>query len=155
MAEGDDDEISEGEDMDNEWSNDDESDDNNNMPYVDYLDESNEDEDSDNDDDGGSSVIEDEVTVEIFVCTFHNGDYDAEFEEALRCDRNTVPLVRATQASYNKPDNWRERNRDGLEKIKETATNVHRLVVTLFQPGFVTQWLWASTYRYRRTHRLA
>ena len=49
MAEGDDDEISEGEDMDNEWSNDDESDDNNNMPYVDYLDESNEDEDSDND----------------------------------------------------------------------------------------------------------
>ena len=52
------DEISEGEDMDdNEWINDDESND----------------EDSDNDD-SGSSVIEDEVPVEIFTRTFHNGD---------------------------------------------------------------------------------
>jgi hypothetical protein len=25
--------------------------------------------------------------------------------------------VRATQASYNKPDNWRERNRIGLEQV--------------------------------------
>jgi hypothetical protein len=112
MAEGDDDEISEGEDMDNEWSNDDESDDNNNMPYVDYLDESNEDEDSDNDDDGGSSVIEDEVTVEIFVCTFHNGDYDTEIDDKLSLDRSPWHgPARPTQASYNKPDNWRERNR--------------------------------------------
>jgi hypothetical protein len=27
--------------------------------------------------------------------------------------------VRATQASYNKPDNWRDRNRIGLEQVKE------------------------------------
>jgi gamma-glutamyl-gamma-aminobutyrate hydrolase PuuD len=46
--EGDDDEISEGEDMHDEWINDDESGDDNNMPYMDYWDESNE-EDSDND----------------------------------------------------------------------------------------------------------
>jgi hypothetical protein len=34
-------------------------------------------------DDSGSSVIEDEVTVEIFTRSFHNGDYDAEFDDAL------------------------------------------------------------------------
>jgi hypothetical protein len=113
-TEGDDDEISEGEDMDdNEWINDEESGE----------------EDSDNDD-SGSSVSEDEVTVEIFTRTFHNGDYDAEFDDALGWDRGVFVANndRPTQASYNKPDNWRERNRDGLEKVKEMLQNFVDLV---------------------------
>ena len=35
----------------------------------------------------------------------------------MSSDRD-VPLP-TTRASYNKPDNWRERNRIGLEKVKE------------------------------------
>jgi hypothetical protein len=63
------------------------------------------DEESDDDDIGI-------VTVEAikFIRTFHIGDYDTEFDDALRSDRSVTLPARPTQASYNKPDNWVERN---------------------------------------------
>jgi hypothetical protein len=75
----------------------------------------------DADDDEDSSSNDDEeyeyVIVEQFMRTFHNGDYDQEFDNALSSDRGvTLPT---TRASYNKTDDWRERNRIGLEKVKE------------------------------------
>ena len=64
---------------------------------------------------------EEEINYEImqkFMRTFSNGDYDVEFDDALSSHQSaTVPDTRTTQASYNKPDNWRERNRIGLEKV--------------------------------------
>jgi len=51
--------------------------------------------------------------------TFHNGNYDAEIDDALTLDRSIIPPARYTQASYNKPENWVDRNRIGLEKMKE------------------------------------
>ena len=68
---------------------------------------------------GDNHADEDEI-VEPFLHSFSNGDYDAEFDDALCLDRiESVTLpVRPTQASYNKPDNWIERNRIGLDKIK-------------------------------------
>jgi hypothetical protein len=76
-------------------------------------------DDDDDDDDSGSEEEVDEISVERFIRTFHNGDYDAEFDNSLSFDRSAAITVRSTQASYNKPDNWRERNRIGLEKLKE------------------------------------
>jgi hypothetical protein len=70
-------------------------------------------EESDDDDDE-----ERMKNMEIFIRTFHNGNYDTEFEAALSIDRGVTLPVRPTQMSYNKPDNWRERNRIGLEKMK-------------------------------------
>jgi hypothetical protein len=72
-------------------------------------------EESDDDDD-------DEVEVEIvekFICTFHKGDYDAEFDNALSSNQAFTATIMPTQASYIKPDNWRERNQDGLDGVKE------------------------------------
>jgi hypothetical protein len=88
------------------------------------------DDSDDGDDDNESSEgediveVEDENNVEEFLRTFHNGEYDAEFYNALSLDR-AVPLsnTRPTQASYNKPDNWIERNRIGLKKIKGQLQN--------------------------------
>jgi hypothetical protein len=59
--------------------------------------------------------------VEKFIRTFSNGDYDVEFDEALNYDRrlNVSSPNQPTQALYNKPDNWRERNLIGLERVKE------------------------------------
>jgi hypothetical protein len=92
----------------------------------------NDDDDNDNDDDEDEDEIDDgiesdeeeeEIHDEIvhnFIHTFTNGDYDLEFDEALSWDQAAIlPNTRATQASYNKPDNWVERNRIGLEKVKE------------------------------------
>ena len=83
------------------------------------------DDSDDGDDDNESSEgediveVEDENNVEEFLRTFHNGEYDAEFDNALCLDRaGPLSNTRPTQASYNKPDNWRERNRIGLEKVK-------------------------------------
>jgi hypothetical protein len=53
-----------------------------------------------------------------FIRTFHTGNYDNTIDEALSSDRGVTFTTRATQASYNKPDNWRERNRIGLDKVK-------------------------------------
>jgi hypothetical protein len=78
-------------------------------------------DDDDDDEDNEDDVIEDEI-VEEFIRTFHNCNYDMEFDNALSLDRTlmtpALSTARPTQASYNKPDNWRERNRTGLEKIK-------------------------------------
>jgi hypothetical protein len=76
----------------------------------------------DDEDDDDSSVI-DEIGDEIvgkFILTFSNGDYDAKFDDKLSADRGLVLLnTQPLQSSYNKPDNWVERNRMGLEKVKE------------------------------------
>jgi len=53
-----------------------------------------------------------------FIHAFNNGEYDDEFDNELGSDRSRViPSAHTTQASYNKPDNWRERNRIGLENV--------------------------------------
>ena len=104
-------ERNEGDDMDN-WGEDND-DDNNYDDEDDYEDSESDEEESD--DDG----VEDEIFLEKFICTFHNGDYDAEIDDKLSSDRSPWHgPARPTQASYNKPDNWRERNRIGLEKVR-------------------------------------
>jgi hypothetical protein len=84
--------------------------------------EEEEDSDNDDDDDNDDSISDDEVIedeiVEKFIRTFSIGDYDIEFASALSYDRSVVQPARPKQASYNKPDNWRERNRLGLERVK-------------------------------------
>jgi hypothetical protein len=77
--------------------------------------ESNEDDDDDDDDSGGEIDIE---NVKKIIRSFHNCDFDVDFDIALSADRNVTLPNQPTQASYNKPDNWRERNRIGLEKVK-------------------------------------
>jgi hypothetical protein len=67
-------------------------------------------------------------TVEKFIRTFHKGYYDAEFDDALKLDQNVIPRFSPTQESYNKPDNWIERNRIGLERVKEQLQNFIDLV---------------------------
>jgi hypothetical protein len=67
---------------------------------------------------------DDTEIVETFILTFHNGDFDAEFNDALSFDRDTPLFDRPTQTSYIKPDNWRERNQIGLEKVKERLQNL-------------------------------
>jgi hypothetical protein len=120
-------ERNEGDDMDN-WGEDNEGSDDSDDEEIDddddYDDNNYDDEDDsedsesdeeESDDDG----VEDEIFLEKFICTFHNGDYDAEIEDKLSLDRSPWHgPARPTQASYNKPDNWRERNRIGLEKVK-------------------------------------
>ena len=84
---------------------------------VEEGDDADDDEDSSGSDDA-DDVIEDEI-VEQFMRTFHNGDYDNDFDNALSSDRAVpLPTTRPTQASYNKPDDWRERNRIGLTNLK-------------------------------------
>jgi hypothetical protein len=57
--------------------------------------------------------------VEKFIRTFYNGNYDSKFDDKLNNDQGvTIARPRPTQASYNKPDNWRERNRTGLTNLK-------------------------------------
>jgi hypothetical protein len=85
----------------------------------DVLDGWGESEEESVDDDDEDGVEFDDEIVEKFICTFHKGDYDTEFDEALSSNRALTPTIMSTQASYIKPDNWRERNRDGLEGVKE------------------------------------
>jgi hypothetical protein len=49
----------------------------------------------------------------------HCDDYDDEFDDKLSYDRGVIPPALPSQESYNKPDNWIERNRIGLEKVKD------------------------------------
>ena len=86
----------------------------------DEIDDEKEEEESEEDDEDNDEEeeIEAVMIMEKFIRTFHNGDYDAEFDDILSFDRGVIPLVWSTQASYNKPDNWVERNRIGLEKVK-------------------------------------
>jgi hypothetical protein len=62
--------------------------------------------------------LKDEKIVDIFIRSFHNGNYDVEFDNKLSADRGAILPARATQASYNMPDNWVERNQLGLKKMK-------------------------------------
>jgi hypothetical protein len=104
---------------------DDDNDDNDNSEGDD-IDDSEEDSDDDDDEEESEDDeidIEDEINVEQFTRTFHNGDYDQEFDIALSSDRNVTLPNQPTQASYNKPENWQERNRIGLEIVKEQLQN--------------------------------
>jgi hypothetical protein len=84
----------------------------------------NKDEEDSGDIDGEFGQIDDEI-VEQFILNFHNGDYDTKFDDALCSDRDVASPddTRPTQASYNKPDNWRERNRIGLTNVKDRLQN--------------------------------
>jgi hypothetical protein len=85
-------------------------------------DEYDDDDDDDEEDDDEEESEGDEIdieNVEKFIRTFHNGDYDTEFDDALSFDRGVVFPARLELASYSKPDNWRERNRIGLDRVKE------------------------------------
>jgi hypothetical protein len=75
-------------------------------------------EENDNYDDNYNEEVKDE-TMEQFIRTFNNGDYDEKIDAKLSADRGVRMPVRATQASYNKPNNWRERNRFGLVIVKD------------------------------------
>jgi hypothetical protein len=88
--------------------------------YMSSNDDDDDDESSDeesDDDDDDDEEIEDEI-LEAFMRTFHTGNYDNTIDKALSSDRGVTFTTRATQASYDKPDNWRERNRIGLDKVK-------------------------------------
>ena len=89
-----------------------------------------EDDDEDNNDDDDEEKIEDKV-MDKFILTFTNGNYDDEFDDELSTDRGLIVPARATQASYNKPDNWRERNRIGLEKVKRQLQGFLRSATVL------------------------
>ena len=98
----------------------------NSSDFEDYEEEESDDEeeesdvdDDDDDDDSGSVEEVKDETVETFIRTFSIGNYDIEFDNALSIDRAVTLPAMPTQASYNKPDNWRERNRIGLERVKE------------------------------------
>jgi hypothetical protein len=99
----DDDERSEGED----WSDDEEESDDDDSVVITVGDDDDEEEDC----------------YELFLRTFHNGNYDAVLDKKLNFDReddlDIILPIRPMQELYNKPDNWVERNRVGLEKIKE------------------------------------
>jgi hypothetical protein len=108
-------------DDDDDDNNDDDNDNDDNDHDNDDMDDSgedNDDEESGNDDDDDGEKMK---NMETFIRTFHNGNYDIQFEAALSFYRSeNVSLAhRPTQASYNKPDDWVERNRIGLEKVKE------------------------------------
>jgi hypothetical protein len=91
--------------------------------YIDDIGEEDEEESVDDDDDDSDDstsdddVIEDEM-AEQFIRTFSIGDYDTEFDDALCVDRSVTFSARPTQASYDKPDNWVERNRIGMERVE-------------------------------------
>ena len=117
----DDDESSERDEMDDDSSGED-GDDNDN--------------DDDDDDDNDSSLGSDDEeinyeVVETFIRNFHNGVLDDETEAALSFDRGVTTNFSGsvTQATYHKPDNWRERNRIGLERVKEQLEYCIRLAI--------------------------
>lgn len=60
------------------------------------------------------TVEEEIIVVDKFVRTFHNSNYDAEFDDELIFDRSVIP-----PASCNKPDKWKQRNPIGLERVME------------------------------------
>jgi hypothetical protein len=107
-----------GEDNDEEESGDDDSDeeiDDDDNNYGDVDDSENSEISDEEEEESGYKI-----DVEKFIHTFHNGDYDAEIDSKLSLDRSPWHgPARPTQSSYNKPDNWRERNRIGLERVKE------------------------------------
>jgi hypothetical protein len=99
----------------------DNDDDGNDSSEEDDMDDSRE-EDSDEEETSDEDEDEEEVH-DNFVRTFSEGDYKVEFDEALNLDRAVTLPAQSTQASYTKPDNWVERNRIGLEKVKKQLQN--------------------------------
>jgi len=91
-----------------DWGNAEEvgSDDDDNDDYNmdDSPEEDSDEEDSDNDDDDDDdddSILCDEEkmkNMETFIRSFHNGDYDIEFDNALNLDRSDLVTDRHTQA---------------------------------------------------------
>ena len=102
---------------------DDDNDDNDNSEGDDIDDSEEDSDDDDDDDDEDEDNVDDDRTihenVDKFILTFHHGDYDIEIDDALSLDRAVTLPAMPTQASYIKPDNWREMNRIGLEKVKQ------------------------------------
>jgi hypothetical protein len=95
------------EEDDNEDDNDDDDDDDDDTDDEDEID--NEDDDDDN---SSSKIIDDdeigdEIVEKKFILTLSNGDYDAKFDNKPNYDRSVIPPARPTQASYNRPDNWK------------------------------------------------
>ena len=103
----------------------------------DYDDDDEDDDDKDDEEDSESdeNIISDDEdiisSIETFIRTFHNGDYNKELDDKLIHDRSVIPLARHTQTSYNKPDNWVERNQIGLEKVKEQLETCTTKVLNL------------------------
>ena len=80
-------------------------------------DDADDDEDSSGSDDDVN--IEDVKKMERFARTFNNCDYDQDLDDELSLkESGSLSHTRATQASYNKPNDWVERNRIGLEGMK-------------------------------------
>jgi hypothetical protein len=80
-------------------------------------DDADDDEDSSGSDDDVN--IEDVKKMERFARTFNNGDYDQDLDDELSLkESGSLSHIRATQALYNKPNDWVERNRIGLEGMK-------------------------------------
>jgi hypothetical protein len=117
-----DDEVPNAADEDADWGNVGEvGSDDDDYDMDDFVEDNEEESDNDNDDDDDDSRSDEEKmkNMESFIRTFHIGGYDVELDNALCYERGIIPLAHPTQASYNKPDNWRERNRIGLEEVKE------------------------------------
>jgi hypothetical protein len=116
---------------DDDWRSDEEEidieDDGNDSSEEDDMDDSREEDSDEEETSDEDEDMVDGAIVEQFICTFHNCSYDVKFDDALCLDRSSpLPvrsIARPTQASYNKPDNWRERNRIGLDKIKGQLQN--------------------------------
>jgi hypothetical protein len=79
-------------------------------------------DDDDDDDSGSVEEVKDEI-VDSFIRNFHNSEYDVELDDTLSSDRGIILPAWPTQASYNKPDNWRERNEFGLQLTMEAVEN--------------------------------
>ena len=105
-----------GEEIDSSDNHDDDDDEG-----SDGEDDDDEDSESNDDDLGMNDEEEEEVedeTAQIFIRTFHNGDYDTKIEDVLSSDRTLhLQNTRPTHASYIEPANWVERNHIGLEKV--------------------------------------
>jgi hypothetical protein len=92
-----------------------------------YDNDDDDDEEEDESDDGIESkeeeVVDDNEICDRFIRTFSNGYYDKEFDDVLGLDRSVPLPAWPTQASYNKPNNWIDRNQIGLEKVKGQLQN--------------------------------
>jgi hypothetical protein len=88
-------------------------------PREDIYDLGESEEESEDDDESEDEEEIDNEIVETFILTY----YDVEFDDALKLDRSVIPRVGPTQASYIKSENWIERNRIGLERVKEQLQN--------------------------------
>jgi hypothetical protein len=117
---------------------DEDDDDNDNDHDNDDMDDSGEDNDDEESDDDDDEDEEKMKNMETFIRTFHNGDFDTEFDNVFSFDRseNGTLWDGTTQASYNKPDNWVVRNRIGLERVKAQLQTCINLVTDNYFTSF-------------------